>query len=135
MVMLPRDGRELPAWRQKVMPALMAGLRCAIVYAIFRSAVIFLWSPPSLLHLSLIGRASFGLLLLAGVPLFLWPRTCLWGGVFLSGAVGCYEWLWRSAGLPPGGMPWLAVALIVVLVAGERLAQIAQRRLYDAEAH
>jgi hypothetical protein len=31
-------------------------------------------------------------------------------------------------------MPWLAVALIGVLVVGERLAQAAQRRLYEADA-
>lgn len=120
---------DLPEWRRRVMPALMAALRAAMAWAIFRSAVTFIWAPPSLLHLPPLGRVVFGALMIVGGPLFLWPRTCHWGGLSLALAVGCYEWLWRAAGLPPGGMPWLAVVLLAVLVAGERVAQAAQRRV------
>jgi len=130
--MLPRNGSGLPAWRRWVMPWLMGGLRLAVVWAIFRGPVVFVWDPPAFLHLPIGLRSLFGLLLLVGLPLFLWPRRCWIGGLALAGAVGSYEWLWRTAGLPGGGMPLLAVGLIAVLVFGEWTARAARRRVYVA---
>ena len=128
--MLHPDGSLLPAWRRRVMPLMMGSLRLATVWAIFRGPSAFLWAPPAFLHLSAVPRALFAVALVTGTPLFLWPRYCVSGGLLLAAAVGVYEWLWRGAGLPPGGMPWLAVGLIGVLVAGQKIAEWAQRRLY-----
>jgi hypothetical protein len=124
----------LPAWRRRVMPLLMGGLRLAILWAIFRGPSVFLWAPPAFLHVPTLPRALYAVAMVAGIPLFLWPRFCAIGGLFLVAAVGVYEWLWRGAGLPPGGMPWLAVALIAVLVLGQQITAIAQRRLYRQDA-
>jgi hypothetical protein len=129
-----RDGSALPAWRRRVMPWMMRALRAAMVWDIFRGPTVFLWSPPALLHLPLLGRAVYAVLLVAGAPLFVGSRFCTVGGCLLVLAVGCYEWLWRHAGLPPGGMPWLAVALLAVLVSAEHITRAAQRRIYGPDA-
>ncbi len=125
------NGRELPSWRRQVMPWVMAALRMAMVWLIFRGPVVFVAASPQWLHLSTSLRVAFFALLVVGAPLFLWPRTCWIGGLGLVGAVAAYETLWRSAALPAAGLPLLAVALIVVLVLGNEISRAAQRRIYD----
>ncbi len=129
--MLSRDGHGLPPWRRQVMPWLMAVLRLAIIWAIFRGPIQFVWAPPSVLHLPEHLRLTFLILLIVGSPLFLWPRSCWMGGMSLAAAVMVYETLWRGSGLPAVGTPLLAVGLIVVLVLGEVVAGVARRRVYS----
>jgi hypothetical protein len=113
------------------MPWLMAALRIAMAWLIFRGPLAFVATPPHWLHLPLGLRMGFFVLLALGTPLFLWPRTCWIGGLGLVGAVAAYEALWRGAGLPAAGLPLLAVALIGVLVMGNAISRAAQRRIYD----
>jgi hypothetical protein len=128
--MLFRNGQDLPLWRRRVMPWLMAVLRLCIVWVIFSSPLRFVCSPPSFLHLPMGLRTTFIVLLLLGAPLFLWSRSCWIGGLGLVAAIAAYERLWLDAGLPAGGMPVLAVGLIVVLCVGEWGGRLAQSRLY-----
>lgn len=121
----------LPRWRRRVMPWLMAAIRIAVAWLIFRGPAVFLYSPPIIVHVPTGLRAAFFALLAVGAPLFVWPRGCWVGGVALIAAIALYEMLWRGAGLPAGGMPMVAVGLIAVLVLGEWTGRLAQRRVYQ----
>jgi hypothetical protein len=108
-----------------------------MVWLIFRGPLVFAATPPHWLHLPFgLPGMGFFVLLALGTPLFLWPRACsCWiGGVCLVGTVAAYEALWRGAGLPAAGLPLVAVALIVVLVIGNAISRVAQRRIYDERA-
>lgn len=124
------DAALMPAWRQRVMPWLMALLRALVVWLLFWPAVHLLWAPPHVLVLPMLARvATLGCIAL-GTPLFLWPGRSWMGGILLGLAIGGYEWIWKNAALPGSGAPWAAVAIIALLSLGDGIGQLASRRLY-----
>jgi hypothetical protein len=130
--MLPHDGAGLPAWRQKVMPWIMALVRLGAGWIIVRGPLFALVQEDSYLRL-LAGqplRWLIAVLYAAGLVLFAWPRTCFFGFGVLVVAVGAFEWLWARTGLSSGLLPVWTIAVLTVLAGGEWLTRRVQRRLY-----
>ncbi len=109
---------------------LMALLRLGAGWLIIARAVVLLLTPPSPLasSLSLPLRIATLSALGAGLLGFAWPRSCLWGLALLGAALGAFELLARSLGLPPTPRLPSAIAILAVLAAGEWLTRRVQRR-------
>jgi hypothetical protein len=130
--MLPHDGTGLPAWRQKVMPWIMALVRLGAGWIVASGPLLALVQQNSYLRL-LAGmpmRSLVAALYVAGLALFAWPATCFYGFGVLVAAVGAFEWLWTRTGISSGLLPLWTIAVLAVLAGGEWLTRRVQRRLY-----
>ncbi len=130
--MLPQDGFGLPAWRQKVMPWIMALVRLGASWIVIQGPLMALLQKDSFLRM-LAGaplRGTIALLYIVGLVLFAWPATCFYGFAAMLAALGGFEWLWARTGISSGLLPLWSGAVFAVLAAGEWLTRRVQRRLY-----
>lgn len=131
-MILPTSGSDLPAWRQKVAPWLMAAVRLMVGWFLVRGQLNMLVVESGLSRLSATAaeRWAMAAVLVVGALLFAWPRTCLVGGVVLLAGLAWFEWLWARMGLTRGDSMTYALALVGVLAAGEWAVRRMQHRLY-----
>ena len=115
----PRPGRPV-----------MALLRLGAGWLVVARALVLLVGAPSPLSASLPWPARFATAagLAVGLLAFAWPRSCLWGLALLAAGLAAFEWLSRSAGLPPTPRLWSAAGILIVLAAGEWLTRRVERR-------
>ncbi len=131
-MLLPKDGSGLPAWREQVMPWIMAAVRLGVGWLITRAPLGTLLSHDSFLRplASAVERDAVGGAFVLGLALFTWPATCLGGYGLLLAALGGFEWLWHRTGFHGSSLPLWSAAILTVLALGEWLSRRVRRRLY-----
>jgi len=130
--MLPKDGSGLPAWRQHVMPWIMAGVRLTAGWVIARGPLLALLGHDSFLRAAASApeRDAVAAAFVLGLALFTWPASYLAGYGLLLVALGAFEWLWHRFGFHGSLLPLWSVAILSVLASGEWFSRRVRRRLY-----
>ena len=131
-MMLPKDAAGLPAWREKVMPWIMAAVRLAAGWIIARGPLALLLGADSFLRpmASALERDTVAVAYVLGLALFTWPASYLAGYGLLLVGLGAFEWLWMRTGFHGSPLPLFSAAILSVLALGEWLSCRVRRRLY-----
>jgi hypothetical protein len=125
-----RPDDELPSWRERLKPWLMALVRLGAGWLVAAQPLALLIAEPALFRVGAAGpvRLAAAAALGVGIAVFAWPRTYGYGLALLLVGLAAFEWLWRGLGLPPTPRLPSSVAVLAVLAAGEWLTQRVGRR-------
>ncbi|MCX7056480.1 MAG: hypothetical protein WCH32_00110 [Pseudomonadota bacterium] len=131
--MLPKDASGLPAWRERVMPWIMAAVRFAAGWILARGPLVLLLGESSFLRpmATALERDTVAVAYVLGVALFTWPATYLAGYGLLLVALAAFEWLWHRIGFHGSALPLFSAAILSVLALGEWFSRWVRRRLYS----
>ena len=106
----------------------MALVRLGTGWLVLARPLNLLMADPSPLEVPAALRFALAALLGAGLGAFAWPRGYRWGLALLLGGLAVYELLARQHGLPPTPRLLTAVAILVVLAAGQWLTRRVEGR-------